>query len=180
MEYIEKQRLKLWWLYLLVGLESIIILSIILFDKGGMSYQQLKSIYFAPIFGIVLPFIVAYLITQNELILSINEKGIHYHYRPFGKVESILWNEIEALYLRKFDALSEYGGWGVKRRLWFKFKDKAYIFNDKNIGLQLILHNERKVLFSTAKADELALFLINLKRQYSIGAIETDVRERER
>ena len=66
----------------------------------------------------------------------------------------------------------------MRTKLWFKFYDKAYIFNDNSIGLQLELGNRKRLLFSTAKAEELGLFLINLKTKYNIGAIETDVRER--
>lgn len=178
MEFQEIQKLKLWWLYVLLGIEAIIILSILFLDKGGMSMQDLKDVYFLPIFSILFPFIIVYFVTQNSLQLSINETAITYRYWPFTKQKTIKWMDINKLYLRKYDAFSEYGGWGLRHKLWFKFSDKAFIFNDKIVGMQLALNNNKKVLFSTDKPDELSLFLINLKRQYNIGAIETDVRER--
>lgn len=178
MEYIEKQQLKLWWLYVIVGLETIIVLAIIIFDKGGMSFQQLKAQYFLPIFAILLPYLIVYAITKNKLTLKIAENGVNYQYWPFARNKFISWTAIDQLYLRKYDALGEYGGWGIKHRLWFKFNDKAYILNDKTIGLQILLHNQKKILFSIENTDELSLFLINLKQKYHIGAIENDVRER--
>jgi len=178
MEFQEKQKLALWWLYILLGIETIIICAILFLDKGGMSFEKLKEIYFAPIFGILLPYIVVYFVTQNSLSLTVNDIGISYRYWPFTKLRTISWTQIKSIYLRKYDALGEYGGWGVKHRLWFKFRDKAYIFNDKNTGLQVELSNGKKILFSTNKSEELNLFLINLKRTYYIGAIETDVRQR--
>ena len=178
MEFEEKQKLELWWLYILVGLETVVVGSILFLDKGGMSFDKLKKIFFVPIFGILLPYIAVYFVTQNSLSLKVNQTGITYRYWPFTKQRSISWTQIVNLYLRKYDALGEYGGWGVKHRLWFKFSDKAYIFNDKNIGLQVELSNGKKILFSTNKSEELNLFLINLKRTYNIGAIETDVRQR--
>lgn len=178
MEFEEKQHIKLWWLYILLGFETIIVCSIIFLDKGGMSFQDLKKAYFLPIFAILIPYAVVYVVTKNTLTLKINQSGINYSYWPFAKNKNISWTQIEKLYLRKYDAFSEYGGWGMRTKLWFKFKDKAYIFNDNNVGLQLKLNDDKKVLFSTAKLEELTLFLINLKRTNSIGAIETDVRER--
>ncbi len=178
MEFEEKQQLKLWWLYILLVIESIVIGSILFLDKGGITLQELNASYFAPIWALLLPFIIIYFVTKNSLILTINQVGITYQYWPFTKKKTISWISIDKIYLRKYDALGEYGGWGVKHRLWFKFNDKAYIFNDQSIGLQLELSNNKKILFSTSKASELNLFLINLKRTNNIGAIETDVRER--
>jgi hypothetical protein len=178
MEFQEVQQLKLWWLYILLGIETIVIGSILFLDKGGITLQELKASYFAPIWAILFPYAIVYFVTNNKLNVKIDQCGVSYRYWPFTKQRSISWTKIDKMYLRKYDALGEYGGWGVKHRLWFKFNDKAYIFNDKNLGLQLELHTNKKLLFSTTKADELVLFLINLKRQYNIGAIETDVRER--
>ena len=81
------------------------------------------------------------------------------------------WTTIEKAYIRKYDAFSEYGGYGIKHRLWFKFGDKGYILNDKNKGLQLELKSGKKLLFSSNKIDEMELFLINLKKKYNIQAI---------
>lgn len=178
MEFEEKQQLKLWWLYILLGIETIIVVSVMFLDKGGLSYQDLKDSYFLPILAILLPYALVFVITNNSFRLRINEHGIHYSYWPFARNKTITWPEVNQLYIRKYDALVEYGGWGLKHRLWFKFNDKAYILNDQNLGLQVELTNQKKVLFSTAKPEELNLFLINLKRTNHLEAIATDVRER--
>ena len=177
MEFEETQQLKLWWLYILLGIETIIVCSVIFLGKHKMGWEALKDVYFLPILSIALPYIIIYIVTKNRLTLKIDQYGISYHYWPFVRKKHISWTAVKKAYIRKYDALSEYGGWGLRTRLWFKFNDKAYIFNDKTLGLQLEL-DPKKVLFSTEKPDELALFLINLKRQYNITAIETDVRER--
>lgn len=179
MVFEEKQQLKLWWLYILLGIETIIVCSILMLDKGGIGFQGLKKMYFMPILALLLPYLVVYLVTKSNLTIKIDQCGIGYRYSPFSRrLNAISWTQIEKVYLRKYNALGEYGGWGLRRKLWFKWNDKAYIFNDKSIGLQLELSNNKRILFSTTKADELSLFLINFKRQYNIGAIETDVRER--
>ncbi len=180
MEYSEQQHLKLWWIYILLGIETIITLSILFLDKGGMGFEELKEMYFLPIFAILLPYMIVYLVNRNKLTFQIDHCGIKYHFWPFSRQKSISWTQINQMYLRKYDAFGEYGGWGARYRLWFKFNDKAFIFNDKSLGLQLVLSNDKKILFSTQNPDELSLFLINLKKSNNIGAIETDVRERER
>ena len=177
MEFEETQQLKLWWLYILLGIETIIVCSAMFLGKHKMGWEDLKNVYFLPILSIALPYAIIYIVTKNRLTLKIDQYGINYHYWPFVRKRHVSWTAVQKAYIRKYDALSEYGGWVLRTRLWFKFNDKAYIFNDKTLGLQLEL-DPKKVLFSTEKPDELALFLINLKRQYNITAIETDVRER--
>lgn len=173
----ETQKLKLWWLYIILGIETIIVVSVLFLAKGGMSWLDLKKVYFMPVLAILLPYAIVFLISENRMTLKIEESGISYRYWPFVGRQHLAWSSIEKAYIRKYDALSEYGGWGMRTRLWFKFKDRAYIFNDKILGLQIELAH-KKILFSTNKPDELMLFLINLKRQYHLTAIETDVRER--
>ncbi|MGF1925789.1 MAG: hypothetical protein ACQUHE_16560 [Bacteroidia bacterium] len=178
MEFEEKQVLKLWWLYILLGLETIVMGSILFLSKHSITLQEAKETYFAPIWALLLPYAIVYVVTKNVFTLKIEHLGVTYRYWPFTKSKTVSWNQIEHIYLRKYDALAEYGGWGMRYRLWFKFRDKAYIFNDGNVGLQIELNDGKKILFSTSKPDELNLFLINLKRNHNISAIETDVRER--
>jgi len=173
MEFEEKQNLNLWWLYILLGLDAVIVLSIVLFDKGGMDFRALKQAYFAPLLAVLLPFLVIFVIQKNKLSLKITPEGIFYRYFPFQlKAKLLEWQNIERVYLNKFDALGDYGGWGVRYRLWFKFNDKAYILNDKEQGLQIEFKNGKRLLFSSNKLEELELFLINFKSRYNIQAIQ--------
>ena len=178
MEFTEKQQLKLWWLYILLAIETIIVCSVMFLSKDKMNWQDISDANYLPIFGILFPFLIVYVVTKNTFTIKIDVNGINYRYWPFARNKFIPWQQIENLYIRKFDALSEYGGWGYRNRLWFKFNDKAFIFNDGIYGLQIEIINNKKILFSTSKLEELMLFLINIKRTQNIGAIETDVRER--
>jgi len=173
MEFEEKQTLKLWWLYILLAVDAVMVVSIILFDKGGMSFQDLKNVYFMPFWALLLPMLIIFLIQRNILTTKINLEGISYRYFPFHiKPKLFHWKDIDKVYINKYDALGDYGGWGVRYKLWFKFNDKAYVLNDKNKGLQIEFKNGKKLLFSSNKLDELELFLINLKTRYNIQAIQ--------
>lgn len=175
MSFEEKQQLNLWWLYILLGIETIVIGSLLAFE---LPWQEVKNTYFAPIWAILLPYALVYAVNKSTFSLKVDHEGITYQYWPFSKRKILTWNQIDKAYLRKYDALGEYGGWGIKHKLWFKLKDKAYIFNDKTIGLQLNLPKDKKILFSIDKNEELNSLLTLLKQKYQIQAIETDVRER--
>jgi len=172
MKFEEKQGLKIWWLYLITGLTIFPTAAILIFSEDGPNFKELQAMYFAPVFAIFLPFLIIFIIQKNQLTLLITQDGLSYRYSPFHRKGNVYpWESIEKAYVRKFDAFSEYGGYGVKHRLWFKLKDKAYILNDHSKGLQFEFKDGKKVLFSSNKVDELELFLINLKTKYSIQAI---------
>jgi hypothetical protein len=173
MEFEEKQSLKLWWIYILLAINAVAITSIIIFDKGGMNFQDLRKMYFLPFLAIALPFVIIFLIQKNKLTLHITVDGINYKYFPFNSRNTIFhWINIDKVYINKYDALGDYGGWGIRYRLWFKFRDKAFLLNDKSRGLQIEFKNGKRLLFSSNKVDELELFLINLKTRYNIQAIQ--------
>ncbi|RZM20676.1 MAG: hypothetical protein EOO88_35500 [Pedobacter sp.] len=173
MEFKETQQLKLWWLYILIGLEALIIFLVMFVGKQHITFDELHAMNYVPVLAIVAPFLLVYAINTISFNYEINERGVSYRYFSItGKHEFIPWHSIKNIYFRKYDALGEYGGWGVKYRLWFKLRDKAYVFNDNNKGLQIELKNGKKILFSTNKLDELELFLFNFNSRYKIPAID--------
>jgi len=88
-----------------------------------------------------------------KLTTRIDEKGIHYNFFPLQrKTKTILWTEIKSVSVRKYDALSEYGGWGLKG---FLNRKKGKAVNVKgNIGIQLELKNTKKLLIGTQKEND--------------------------
>jgi len=173
MEFEEKHGLKIWWLYLVTAATIFPTAALLIFQNNGLSFAELKEMYFAPVLALLSPFLIIFLVQQHKLTLKITAKEVSFRYPPFHFTSSrFCWERIEKAYIRKYDAFSEYGGYGVKNRLWFKFKDKAYLLNDKNRGLQLEFKNGKKLLFSSNKIEDLEMFLINLKTRYNIQAIQ--------
>ena len=78
--------------------------------------------------------IVSGLIFLFKLTTRIDEKGIHYKFFPFHwSLKVIKWNEINKAYVRTYDAISEYGGWGLKGgALWNTSKGKAINISGKH------------------------------------------------
>ncbi|NOR28184.1 MAG: hypothetical protein GQ540_06620, partial [Lutibacter sp.] len=90
--------------------------------------------------GLVIILLVAFLFANLKLKTRINERGVYYQYFPFHfSLKLIEWNLISECYIRNYDAIFEYGGWGVK----FSFrKKKGKSFTTKgDIGLQLELNS---------------------------------------
>lgn len=173
MEFKEKQHLKLWCLYLHLAAGATLVLCILIFDIGEMSFQQLRESYFAPVLAVLISFVIIILVQQSKLTTLINQDSITYKHAPFhGKSIEFKWLSLDKVYIRKYNAICEYGGYGIKTRFWFKFRDKAYILNGKNKGLQHEFKDGKRLLLSSNKIEELEMFLINLKTRYNIQAIE--------
>ena len=74
-----------------------------------------------------------------KLKTRIDEYGIHYQFIPFHRsTKTIAWNEINNIYVRDYDPIGEYGGWGLKAG-WGKKRGKA-INVAGSIGIQLELN----------------------------------------
>ncbi|NKI33450.1 hypothetical protein [Croceivirga thetidis] len=87
-----------------------------------------------------------------RLYTRIDETGIHYKFFPFHFTEkSISWYDVEKCHVRKYQPITEYGGWGIK----FMPGGGGRVYSTKgNMGVQLELKNGKKVLFGTQKPEE--------------------------
>ena len=66
----------------------------------------------------------------------------------------IKWEEIKKVYVRNYDPISEYGGWGLKGGFfWNKEKGKCVNISG-DIGLQIEFKNGKKLLIGTQKKEE--------------------------
>jgi hypothetical protein len=110
--------------------------------------------------GLIIISLVIILFLFLKLITRVDEQGIQYQFTPFQlKSKLITWKDISKIYIRKYDAISEYGGWGIKFSF---FKKRGKSFTTKgNIGLQLELKNGKKILIGTQKKEELQRTLDN-------------------
>lgn len=116
--------------------------------------------------GSVISLLVIVLFVFLKLKTRIDEKGIHYQFLPVHFSEkSIVWEDIDQCFVRKYKPLTEYGGWGIRG---LGKKNKAY--NTKgSIGLQLILKNGRKLLIGTQKRDEIEQVIKTYKHKITNG-----------
>ncbi|MBN2682434.1 MAG: hypothetical protein JXR58_07985 [Bacteroidales bacterium] len=99
---------------------------------------------------LLLPVLLILLFLFNKLETIIDETGIHYRYLPFHqKIKTIEFKDVKSVYVRDYNAIKEYGGWGL--RIGFR-KDSGRAFNVKsNHGIQIELNNGKKILIGTQK-----------------------------
>ena len=146
----EEQRFTQPWLIILLAMSGLVIVGIVakayLAENSNMKAVELVTVIATSI-GAVMP------IFFFKLITRIDEKGIHYRFFPFHrKTRTLLWTEIKSAHVRKYDPISEYGGWGLKGG--FSRKKGKAINTKGNIGIQLELINTKKLLIGTQKETE--------------------------
>jgi len=88
-----------------------------------------------------------------RLITEVTEEGLKYRFPPLiNKFKTIPKGMIADYQVRKYNPIGEFGGWGIKVGTFGK--GKAYNVKG-NIGLQLILKDNKKILFGTQRPDAL-------------------------
>jgi hypothetical protein len=105
--------------------------------------------------------LVLALVTAPVLDVRLDATGAYYRLLPLQwRWRHITWPEVARAYLRRYDPLSEYGGWGIKGTA----QNRAYNIANED-GLQLELRDGRRVLLGTQRPAELAQVLATLPLQ---------------
>ncbi|MCR8666340.1 hypothetical protein NO995_01475 [Aestuariibaculum sp. M13] len=146
----EEQRFTQTWLILLLSISAIISIIIITdgFFKGNIPLNKYVS-------HIILVLIACGFIFIFKLKTRIDHIGIHYQFFPFHlKMKTILWENIKQAKTRKYNALTEYGGWGLKSGSIFGKRNGLAINVSGDIGIQLILKTDKKILIGTQKQND--------------------------
>jgi len=159
----EEQRFTQLWLILLIIFSIIVPVAIILKKAKSMESSEL-------IIALSVVILAPAVIFLFKLKTRIDEKGIHYQFIPFHlKTKLILWSDINKIYVRNYDPISEYGGWGIKGGgLWNKKKGIA--INVKgDVGIQLVVKNGQKILIGTQLRDEVERTLKTYKEKINHG-----------
>lgn len=159
----ETQRFRQIWLWLLISFVFCItgypiVKSLFDIDKGSnialiWGFETGSTIPFVVSICIVLLFGFANLKT------IIAKDGIYYKFLPFHwRYRKIDWDIIEKCYIRKYNPLMEYGGYGLRIGAGGTAKNVS-----GNLGLQIIFKNGKKILIGTQKAKELEKVIEKLK-----------------
>ncbi len=153
----EEQRFTQTWLLVLLGISVTIPLFVLFTDffqeNSTMSLNDLL-LSSALIIASIVPIFFLKLITR------IDETGIHYQFSPFHLSQrTISWHELISANIRVYDAISEYGGWGLKGGFFWK-KNKNYAYNvSGSTGIQLTCKNGTRVLIGTQKPENVKALL---------------------
>ncbi len=151
--FIEEQKFTQKLVIIGLSLAFVVIIFSIVKDWKTISNGS-KSDIFEAFIGLIIIILVSLLFANLKLKTRIDEKGIQYQYYPLQLSYKLTpWNEVSKCYIRNYDAIFEYGGWGMK----FSFRKKTgKSFTVKGSdGLQLELTNGTKILIGTQKKEEI-------------------------
>ena len=148
----ETQRFRQWWLWLIM-LFAFGITTFNIVQKGiahNFSFPEYFNL--ANVAAFIAPVLVSILLLSCRLETEIAAASIRVRLFPFHlKFKTFTTEAVALAYVRKYDAMSEYGGWGL--RLGLFGKGKAYNVSG-NQGVQLVYKDGSKLLIGTLKPDE--------------------------
>lgn len=146
MLYQEIQRFNQWWIKLLLFALNVYIF-ILIFNIVDNFNDNLPTIFLI----IILAIVEGLLLTIN-LKTQIYKDHISISFFPFFNNKLIDFSELDKYYVRKYNPITEYGGWGF--RIGVFGKGQAYNIRG-NMGLQLEYKNGKKLLIGTQSPNEL-------------------------
>ncbi|MGB3799972.1 MAG: hypothetical protein WA952_09155 [Lewinella sp.] len=140
--YEEEQKFSAWWMSIL----NVVVIVATLYTIYRLWDQEVEWLHFlAPAVAVVVVICLA-MVTLRTRILS---DRIEVGFRPFSN-KVIRRNDIASAYLRQYNSMGEYGGWGYR----VGRKGKAYnTMGDQ--GLQLELTDGSRLLIGTQRPREL-------------------------
>lgn len=106
------------------------------------------------VIGLGLPALFAW----AHLRVTVTDQAVIIRYVPFSR-RRIQLADVLGANAREYDAIREYGGWGIKG--WSRDK-RAYNVSGSN-GVELFLRDGRSVMLGSRRADELAAAIMSAR-----------------
>jgi Family of unknown function (DUF6141) len=154
----EKQKFNQWWLWvILLAINGVTFLGVYNQLITGQPFGDKPMSNTGLLFTAALILVITILVLNMRLDTLIKKDGIYVKFFPFHwSFKKFSWEQISLCYIRKYSAITEYGGWGI--RLGLFGKGKAWnVSGDK--GLQLEFTNKKKLLIGTNQPEALAATL---------------------
>ncbi len=143
--FVEKQGVKQWWVHSIILL-CIIGLAVQLFYQDNSNFNETLVLLGILIFNLL----ILVLLFKIELRTRVDSTGIQASIYPFPFYrKKYTWSQIEKVYVRKYSAVTEYGGWGVRQL----GEAKAYNVSG-NYGIQIVTKEKKKFLIGTQNPQE--------------------------
>ena len=159
----EKQKFRQFFLWLILfGFFSffITIIYIEVIAGGQFGTKPMPNIWL--FFGLGISIVISVIFVVVRLETIIKQDGIYVRFFPIQReYKKYEWSQINKLYIRKYSAIKEYGGWGLR-------VGRIGIGNALNVsgnqGLQIETTDNSKMLICTHKPEELLEVLNRLNQ----------------
>jgi hypothetical protein len=157
--YKEMQGFKQSWLRYILPVSFVI--AIIIFLLQVFTKQEYLS---DALFATIIIACIAFFLFSIRMETLIKTDGIYVRYSPFHRQHQFFpWETIQAISIRKYNPLLEYGGWGIRFGIFGL--GKAYNVSG-TIGIQLVFQNGDRLLIGTTAPDEVAAALNRLNQPF--------------
>jgi hypothetical protein len=159
----EEQRYKQWWLWVvLLGAAGIFLFIIFRqVNKIGSAVHNSPGVLWVA--GIISVLVIVFF-SMVKLETEVKKDGIYVKFFPFNlSWEKYSWDRLRKIYVRKYNPMTEYGGWG--KRFGFFGKGNAYTISG-NKGLQLELTDDKATLLIGTKKPEKLKEVLTALGQY--------------
>ncbi|GAB4316414.1 MAG: hypothetical protein Kow00127_07900 [Bacteroidales bacterium] len=145
--YTERQNMARIWHYLVIGGVVVFNLVIWITSYGGREGLVDRNAITGLIVTALVPIAILLLFRVARLETKITDEGVYYRYFPFiPRQRHIPVSKILSWEVRKYRALVEFGGWGIRRR---RFGRKRAFTAFGNQGFELFLDDGKEILFGT-------------------------------
>ena len=167
--YKEEQRFNQKWVWIVLILATLastvpflfgIYTQEVLHKPWGNQPTQTWVLVLFFVFDLLIMGGLIWLMIKMRLIFEIRSDGIWFRYPPFYKKwKCIKKEEIASFEVGNYKPVLEYGGWGIRG------SRRKRAFNvSGNIGLKLLLKNDKKVLIGTQKRQSVNYAMEKLMR----------------
>jgi hypothetical protein len=162
--FTEEQRFRKWFLLPILALPFIGILLIYTLENKELPTQESEAFWGITITLSILVIVSLFILSIN-LKTKIDEKGVFYQFYPihFGE-KFIAWNEIDKCYLKEYNSIHNFRGYGYRIQPFGKMKGKT-INVGGNSGIQLELKNGGNLLIGTQKVTDAKRVLETYKQK---------------
>ena len=142
----EEQSFDQIWVWALLGIELVVML-VPLILTGQPWWTLILSV------GVMVLTMV--LLASFKLYTRIDSSGVHYRMKPFHfKEQTIIWDDIDQIFVRKYSPILEYGGWGIR----FGRNGKAFNMRG-NYGIQIVKKDGKRILIGTQNPETACIHL---------------------
>ena len=149
----EQQRFRQWWLWVIVVGPAVLAWWLLIQQviEGRPLGQNPVPDWLAWVLWVAIGLGLPFLFSRMSMVVEVSHDAVLIVYRPFTR-RTIALAEIERAEARTYNAIKDYGGWGIKG--WSKAKMAYNVSGDR--GVELTLTDGRSVMLGSQQADELA------------------------